>query len=79
MIYGLSPVHNALPRQRAGIVNDRTGSQSLHLRSPHHGTLGCSTVGRAEHCSGIECARISYFAGLPMTTPSIDTVLDFNF
>lgn len=49
-------------RQRAGIVDGRTGTQFLHLRSPHHGTLGCSTVGRAEHCSGMECVRISYFA-----------------
>src|SRR5262249_7542412 len=51
--------HNALPRQPAGIVDDRTGRQFLHLRSPHHGTLRCSTVGRAEHCSGTGCARIS--------------------
>src|SRR5215469_2946454 len=53
-----------LPRQRAGIVDGRTGRQFLHLRSPPHGTLGCSTLGRAEHRSGMECARISCFAGL---------------
>lgn len=62
--YGLSPGPHALPRLRADIVDDRTGRQFLHLRFPHHGTLGCSTLGCAEHCSGMECERISCFPGL---------------
>src|SRR5215469_6104489 len=53
-----------LSRQPAGIVDDRTGRRFLRLRSQPHGTLGCSTVGRAEHCSGMGCARISCLAGL---------------
>src|SRR5215469_13897964 len=53
-----------LPRQPAGIVDDRTDRRFLRLRSPPHGTLGCSTVGRAEHCSGMGCARISCLARL---------------
>ena len=60
----LSPVHCALPRQRAGIVGGHTGRQFLHLRCPHHGTPGRSTLGLAEHCRGMECARISCFADL---------------
>src|SRR5215831_19164856 len=67
-----------LPRQRAGIVDGRTGRQFLHLRSPPHGTLGCSTLGRAEHRSGMECARISCFAGLSWAPP-IDSFLVAQF
>jgi hypothetical protein len=60
----VSFVHNALPKQRAGTVDGRTGRQFLRLHSPPHGTLGCSTLGRVEHCKGMGCARISCFAGL---------------
>src|SRR5262245_32190943 len=74
----LPSVHNALPIQRAGIVDGCTGRQFLRLHSPPHGTLGCSTLGGVEHCRGMECARISGFAGFSWTPP-IDSFLVAQF